>query len=151
MENKIKKGYEMINKNNETNNTTPDETLKAFEDCYDVIVSNRVNLTLLETLFDNFISLSYKHTSSHKVIGDKQTEITNKLLPTLTKEQKTLFEKYDILLGEELQDYGLQCFITGALIAGELNSETNNFYNDSKNLKDLVEQIKKIKQDNNLL
>ena len=130
--------------NNIENNTTGDETLKAFENFYNIVVSNRVNLTVLETLFDNFANLTYKHTTSYQVIKDKENEITDELIPLLNKKQKTLFEKYDILLGEELQDYGLQCFITGAILASEINGEMNNFYSNSVNLKKLVEYLKKM-------
>lgn len=140
MENK--ENIDLINKT-----TTADETLKDFEDFYDIVVSNRVNLTVLETLFNNFANLTYKHTKSYKVIINKQTKITDILLPTLTKRQKILFEKYDILLNEELQDYGLQCFITGALLSSEINSEMNDFYNNCDNLKGLVNYLRQIKKD----
>lgn len=128
-------------------NTTAEETIKSFENFYNVIISNRVNLTMLETLYDNFASLTYKHTKSHQVISDKETEITDKLLPTLNENQMKLFEKYDILQGEELQDYGLQSFITGVLIANEMTTEVRDFYNNSDNLKSLIENFKKLKKD----
>ena len=129
------------------NQTTAEETIKTFEDFYNIIISNRVNLTVLETLFDNFASLTYKHTKSHQIISDKESEITDKLLPTLNKEQQKLFEKYDILQGEELQDYGLQCFIIGAILTSEMTDEVKEFYNDSNNLKKLVKYLEQIKKD----
>ena len=125
-------------------NSTVKETVNEFEDFYETIVSKRVNLSVLECLFDNFASLTYKHTESHKYISEKEEKIVSVLIKDLNEKQKKLFEQYEELITASLQDYGLQQFITGMILADTISSERSRFCNDNKFLNSVIEYIKKL-------
>ena len=124
------------------NSNTAEDTAQAFDDFYDLLASKRVNLKVLDCLFTNFVSLWYQHTKTYKFLNNKAYEIDAKLKPTLDNTQKELFEQYETVQNEFLNDYGLQAFVTGVLLADEIKDEMKQFSNDNNELKDLINSIK---------
>ena len=74
-------------------NSTVKETVNEFEDFYETIVSKRVNLSVLECLFDNFASLTYKHTESHKYISEKGKILPRRMTGACAKHQRHIAEQ----------------------------------------------------------
>ena len=128
------------------NTNTVSETVNAFDEFYNTVEKKRVSFNVLECLFDNFADLTYKHTESYKYIDSKKSDILSELLVTLNENQKKLFEQYDELQVAELQDYGLQQFVTGIVLTDAIVSEKSGFCNNNKILNDILDYIKKLKE-----
>lgn len=102
------------------------EHIGAFDSFFESEVAKRTNKKVLEELFNNFIDLPYKHTNLYKYMINKMSEIDTELRPTLTFDQKNLFDAYDYLQTAISDDFGLQSFVYGYALGQQLQIDSNN-------------------------
>lgn len=122
------------------------EHIGAFDNFFESEVAKRTNKKVLEELYNNFIDLSYKHTTLYKLLINKISEIDTELRITLTSDQKDLFDAYDYLQTAISDDFGLQSFIYGYALGQQLQIESNIAMNEL-----LPDLKKKLDKDSELL
>ena len=88
--------------------------LDIFNEEFDTKVKLRdEQIPLLIEIAGDFLDKKYRLTDVYKFLVNKKSEIEAKLLPTLTEEQKELFEIWEFITGEMMLDMQEQGFIYG--------------------------------------
>ena len=88
--------------------------LDIFNEEFDTKVKLRdEQIPLLIEIAGDFLDKKYRLTDVYKFLVNKKSEIESKLLPTLTEEQKELFEIWEFITGEMMLDMQEQGFIYG--------------------------------------
>lgn len=101
------------------------EYIKNFDRIFNTKISNdiRLNMPLLNKIFDYFESDIYVLDTRQKNLGKEKLSIYEDLLETLSEKQLDLFNKYCEIQNEVTIDIEKQLFIFGSLVAIELNKE----------------------------
>lgn len=106
------------------------EHIEAFDTFFEAEVAKRTNKKVLESLFNDFIDIAYKHTTLYKFMMDKMVNIDTDFRPTLTNKQKELFDAYEYLTDTITDDFGLQSFVYGFALGQQLQIDSNNAMNE---------------------
>ena len=120
------------------------EHINSFDSFFESEVSKRTNKNVLESLFNDFIDIAYKHTTLYKFMMDKMANIDTDFRPTLTTEQKELFDAYEYLTDTITDDFGLQSFVYGFALGQQLQIDSNNAMHE------ILPDLKKKLETNNL-
>lgn len=102
------------------------EHINSFDAFFEAEVSKRTNKNVLESLFNDFIDIAYKHTTLYKFMMDKMANIDTDFRPTLSPKQKELFDAYEYLTDTITDDFGLQSFVYGYALGQQLQIDSNN-------------------------
>ena len=119
-DNDLKAEYEKLKKLD----TRVENYLDIFYEKYNTKVKIRdEQFPLLTEMARDFLEKKYRLTDVYKFLVNKKSEIEAKLLPTLTEEQKELFEIWEFITGETMLDMQEQAFVFGVVVSKELDIE----------------------------
>lgn len=124
----LKTEYEKLKKMD----TRVENYLDIFYEKYNLVQKLRnEQFPLLNEMARDFLEKKYRLTDVYKFLVNKKSEIEAKILPTLTEEQKELFELWDFIEGETMLDMQEQGFIYGfiARSTAKRRSKENSLIN----------------------